>query len=146
MIFMAFHDSAFGDFLHTISMWVSTYMCLITSINVPVRDMTLYQIGQIYYNDVIMGTMGYQITSLRIVYSTIHSSADQIKHQNSASLAFTGIHWSPVNSPHKWPVTRKMFPFDVVIIIYIFPCIRKSLDYIHHKSIRMSIVDPYICS
>ena len=27
-------------------------------------------------------------------------------------------HWplSPVNSPHKWPVTRKMFPFDVIIM------------------------------
>ena len=28
-----------------------------------------------------------------------------------------GIHRSPVNSPHKWPVTRKMFPFDDVIMI-----------------------------
>ena len=24
----------------------------------------------------------------------------------------------PVNSPHKWPVTRKMFPFDDVIMIW----------------------------
>ena len=23
----------------------------------------------------------------------------------------------PVNSPHKWPVTRKMFPFDDVIVV-----------------------------
>ena len=23
----------------------------------------------------------------------------------------------PVNSPHKWEVTRKMFPFDDVIVI-----------------------------
>ena len=39
------------------------------------------------------------------------------KHQSSASLAFVrGIHRSPVNSPHKWPVTRKMFPFDDVIM------------------------------
>ena len=30
-----------------------------------------------------------------------------------------GIHRSPVNSPHKWPVTRKMFPFDDVTISYI---------------------------
>ena len=28
-----------------------------------------------------------------------------------------GIHRSPVNSPHKAPVTRKMFPFDEVIMI-----------------------------
>ena len=33
------------------------------------------------------------------------------------SLAFVlGIHREPVNSPHKWPVTRKMFPFDDVIM------------------------------
>ena len=29
-----------------------------------------------------------------------------------------GIHRGPVNSPHKWPVTRKMFPFDDVIMYY----------------------------
>ena len=28
-----------------------------------------------------------------------------------------GIHRWPVNSPHKWPVTRKMFPFDDVIMM-----------------------------
>ena len=45
------------------------------------------------------------------------SSADQRKHQGSASLAFVrGIHRWPVNSPHKWPVTRKMLPFDDVIM------------------------------
>ena len=39
------------------------------------------------------------------------------KHQSSASLAFVqGIHRWPVNSRHKWPVTRKMFPFDNVIM------------------------------
>ena len=27
-----------------------------------------------------------------------------------------GIHRSPVNSPHKGPVTRKMFPFNDVIV------------------------------
>ena len=27
-----------------------------------------------------------------------------------------GIHREPVNSPHKWPVTRKVFPFDGVIM------------------------------
>ena len=41
------------------------------------------------------------------------------KHQSSASLAFVwGIHRWPVNSPHKWPVTRKRFPFDDVIMGY----------------------------
>ena len=65
----------------------------------------------------IMGTIVSQITSLTIVYSTVYSGADQRKHQSSASLAFVwGIHRGPVNSPHKWPVTRKMFPFDDVIM------------------------------
>ena len=72
-----------------------------------------------HYSDVIMGSMVSQITSLTIVYSTVYSDADQTKHQSSASLAFVrGIRRWPVNSPHKWPVTRKMFPFDDVIMIW----------------------------
>ena len=63
-----------------------------------------------------MGAIAPQITSLTIVYSAVYSDADQRKHQSSASLAFVrGIHRGPVNSPHKWPVTLKMFPFDDVI-------------------------------
>ena len=57
-------------------------------------------------SDVIMDTMASQITSLTIVYLTFYSGANQRKHQSSASLV----------SPHKWPVTRKMFPFDDVIM------------------------------
>ena len=64
-----------------------------------------------------MGAIASQITSLTIVYSTVYSDADQRKHQSSASLAFVGgIHRGPVNSPHKWPVTRKMSPFDDIIM------------------------------
>ena len=70
-----------------------------------------------HYCDVIMGTVASQITSLTIVYSTVYSDADQRKHQSYASLAFMrGIHRGPVNSPHKGPVTRKIFPFDDVIM------------------------------
>ena len=71
-----------------------------------------------HYSDVIMDTMVSQIASLMIVYSTVNSSADQRTHQSAASLAFVrGIHRWPVNSPQKGPVTRKMFPFDDVIMI-----------------------------
>ena len=64
-----------------------------------------------------MSAMASQFTSLAIVYSTVYSGADQTKHHTSASLAFVrGIHRSPVNSPNKWPVTRKMFPFHDVIM------------------------------
>ena len=70
-----------------------------------------------HYDDVRMGAIASQITSLTIVYSTVYSGADQCKHQSSASLAFVWwIHWGPVNSPHKWPVARKIFPFDDVIM------------------------------
>ena len=64
-----------------------------------------------------MGWMASHITSLAIVYSTVYSGLDQRKRQCSASLAFVRvIHRWPVNSPHKRPVTRKMFPFDNVIM------------------------------
>ena len=64
-----------------------------------------------------MGTIASQITSLSIVYSTVYSDADQRKYQRSASLAFVrGFDRRPVNPPHKWPVTRKMFPFDDVMM------------------------------
>ena len=58
-----------------------------------------------------------QITSVSIVCSNVGSGADKRKHQSSASLAFVrGIHWKPVDSPHKGLVTRKMFPCNDVIM------------------------------
>ena len=74
----------------------------------------LYSYYQQNYCDVIMGAMASQITSLTIVYSTVYWGANQRKHQSSASLAFVR-RW-PVNSPHKWPVTWKIFQFDDVIM------------------------------
>ena len=73
-----------------------------------------------------MGAMASQITSLTIVYSTVYSGADQRKHQSPASLAFVrGIHRWPVNSPHKGPVTRKMYPSDDVIMIMGIPMLER---------------------
>ena len=64
-----------------------------------------------------MSPMVSQITSLINVYSNSYSDTNQRKHQSSTLLAFVrGIHRRPVNSPHKWPVTRKMSPFDDVIV------------------------------
>ena len=86
-----------------------------------------------YYRDVTVGAITFLITSLTSVYSTVHSGADQRKHQSSASLAFVrGIHWGPVNSPHEWLVTRKMFPFDNVIM----ECI---LSVFHNQVARQSV-------
>ena len=70
------------------------------------------------YNDVIMGAMASQVTSLTGIYSAVYSGENPRKHQSFAPLAFVlGIHRWPVNSLHKWPATRKMFPFDDVIMI-----------------------------
>ena len=70
-----------------------------------------------HYGVVIMSAMASQITGVSIVCSSICLSADLRKHQSSASLAFvSGIHRWTVDSPHAGPVTRKMFPFDDVIM------------------------------
>ena len=64
-----------------------------------------------------MTMLASQITSLAVVYSIVYWGVDQRKHQSSASLAFVWeIQRGPVNFPQKWPVTRKIFPFDDVIM------------------------------
>ena len=75
------------------------------------------------YSDIIMSTMASQITCISIIYSTVCPGADQRKHLSPVSLTFVrhwpfvrGIHRWPVNSPHKGPVMRKMFPFDDVFM------------------------------
>ena len=73
----------------------------------------LLEIFPYHYNDIILGAIASQITSLTIVYSTVYSDADHRKHQSPASLAFVrGIHRWPANFPHKGPVT-----FDDVIMV-----------------------------
>ena len=67
----------------------------------------------------IMSAMASQIIGVCIVCSTVGSVADQRKHQSSAPLAFVqGIHRWLVNSPRKRPVTRKILPFDDVIMMW----------------------------
>ena len=71
----------------------------------------------LHHSDVIMSAMASQITGASIVYSTVCSGVDQRKHFSSASMAFVReIHQWPVKTPHKGPVTRKMFSFDDVIM------------------------------
>ena len=107
-----------ADVLTPDSINPSTYKTLKCKIGVRHGFSLVYQDYSYCYNDVIIGTIASQITSLMIAFSTIYLDTDQRTHQSSASLAFVrGIHRRPVNSPHKWPVTRKMFPFDDVIMI-----------------------------
>ena len=74
-------------------------------------------VPNVHYSDVIMSSMTSKITGVPTVYSTVCSGADQSKYQSPASLAFVRwIHWWPVISLQKGPVTRKMFLFDEVIM------------------------------
>ena len=80
-----------------------------------------------------MDAMAYPITSVTTIYSTVYSAVNQRKHQSSASLAFVrGIHRWPVNSPHKWPITRQMFPFDDVIMKHCGMCVA-FLESVFHR-------------
>ena len=121
--------------------------CRITSVSLG----TLHVGFSHHYSDVIMTTIASLITSLTIVYSTVYSDADQRKHQSPASLAFVwGIHRRPVNSPHKWPVTRKMFPFDDVIMLRIYVidrytiCMRSLVHVVPHFVQLIAVSDAYM--
>ena len=73
----------------------------------------------------IVGTMASQITTRDCLLN--RSFGRRSKKTSLASLAFVrGIHRWPVNSPHKWPVTRKMFPFDDVIMTTTTMCTRRA--------------------
>ena len=118
------------------------------------RNVWTVECNAFHYNDVTMGTIASQITSLTIVHSTVYSVADQRKHQSSASLAFVrGIHRGPVNSPHKWPVTRKMLPFDDVIMLwfevfmqYVYrPIIATFLAHLTRRHIPLSTNSSALC-
>ena len=68
----------------------------------------------LHYNEIIMSAKLSQIIGASIVCSIVGSDADQRKLQSSTLLAF--VRW-PVHSPHKRPITRKVFPFDDVIML-----------------------------
>ena len=61
-----------------------------------------------HYIDVKMGTMASQITSITIVHSVVYSGVYQRY------------------SPHKGPVTRKIFPHDDVIMTKLNNCMHVS--------------------
>ena len=83
---------------------------------VKLTDQLLYKTSYPkHYNGIIMSAMGSQIIHISNVCSTVCSDADQRKHQSSMSLAFVRGRVL-VDSPHKWPVTWKMFPFNDLIM------------------------------
>ena len=111
------HWSLFPRVQLTISQWVKQWCAIHQCISLNdlihwglVIYVFINELGpHWHYGNVIMSVMVSQIPGISIVYSTICSGIDQRKHQSSMSLVM-------VISPHKGPVTQKMFPFDDIIM------------------------------
>ena len=83
----------------------------------------LFSRSPYHYSDVIiLSAIGSQITGVSMVCSIF---LFRCRPRKTSKLRATGlcggIHWSPVNFPYKGSVTRKMFPFDGVIMIMLLP-------------------------
>ena len=87
----------------------------------------------LHFSDIILSAMTSQITRVSTVCPTVCPSADQRLPQSSASLVFVWeIHWWSVDSPHKGPVIRKMFPFDDVIMLIGLACRVELVDFTYY--------------
>ena len=109
-------------------------MC--TQINLPgdAQILQVFRKPTHHYGEVIMNAMASQITGVSIAQPFVRAQIKKI-HQSSASLAFErGIHWWPLDSLHKGPVTQKIFPFDDVIMLWHsltrYACARLAKHYI----------------
>ena len=76
-------------------------------------------------------------------------SQAQINENTKANASLTsvrGIHRWPVNSPHKGPVTRKMFPFDDVLMKYenIVDCDCSGKEHSQNFGTIIQNFDPYV--
>ena len=91
-------------------------------------------------SDVLMSAMAHQMTGASFFYSTVCSVAEHRKHQSFASLAFVrGMHQWLLNCPHKGSITRKMFPFDNVIMSVLYFPTLWSLTRMRDK-VNMSVI------
>ena len=81
-----------------------------------IRTGALVWLFQRHYNDVIMSTISFR--SIHQPHDCLLKRLFGWRSKKTSKLPVTGlcagIHRWPVNSPHKGPVTRKMFPFDDV--------------------------------
>ena len=94
-----------------------------------------------HYNDVIMSAMASQITDPDCLLKRLFMRWSK---KTPAPLAFVGgIHRRPVDSPHKGPVMRKMFPFDSVIMTRSHRC-QYCAEYCHERSKFLLIADGFL--
>ena len=91
-----------------------------------------------------MSAMTSEITGVSIIYSIVCSGADQRKHQSSSSPAFVRvIHRWPMNSLHRGRLTRKVFPFNDVIMKFDKPAVKYlntafTLPLLRHTRVSIS--------
>ena len=70
-----------------------------------------------YYSDVTMGRWRLKLpASPKCLLNRLFRCRSKKTSKLHVTGLCMGIHRWPVNSPHKWPVTRKMFPFDEVFM------------------------------
>ena len=88
-----------------------------------------------HYSDIIMSAMASQIQFQHCSLNHLFRHRSNKTSQSSVSLAFVReIHRWPMNSPHKLPVTRKMFKFDDVIMnhVWLAQLIAGAVTYFQH--------------
>ena len=94
-------------------------------------------INTMHYSDVIMSAIASQ-NHRRLGY--LHNRLFRRRSKKISKLRVTGlyggIHQRPVNSSHKGPVTRKIFPFDDVIIARNNPAWQSYNNYVHDPRFR----------
>ena len=98
---------------------------------------TKFMIRQVHYctshcNDFRIGAMASQITGVSIVWSTVCSGAEQQQQQQKIKAP---RHWGEsMDSNNKGPVTRRMLPFDDVIMVITVPAdVVQNLSCLHHN-------------
>ena len=102
--------------------WAKTYLLNLSPMfniqNIPFGCRIPVQQFSSHFSDVIMRVMASQITS-----GCLHNCLFRRRLKKTSKLCVTDlcegnpqVTDEPMDSPHKWPVIQKMFPFDDVII------------------------------
>ena len=84
---------------------------------------SVYEFSNALYTQGIMRTLhwrhiGCDCVSNHQPYDCLLNRLFRRRSKKTSKLRVNGLCEGPVNSPHKWPVTRKMFPFDEVIMSF----------------------------
>ena len=98
-----------------IKMACLTFGCEIVILSMVIKSNSrMWKIYQTHYGDVILSAMAFQFTGVQIVCSTVCSGADK---ENNKAPRHCPLWGNPLT---KGTVTRKMFPFDRIIMLCVF--------------------------